>query len=231
MTDNLQISRIATLIGDPSRTMMLMRLMDGRAYTAGELAQAANVTPQTASSHLNKLEVGGLVVSLKQGRHKYYNLFSTDVALAIESLLRLTELSPGNVRRTSCPKGLQEARTCYDHIAGRFGVALADGFMEQGLVVMESEQVRLTEKGEDYIDKLGIELVKLKTSGKPLLKSCLDWSERRPHFAGILAKQLLEKYQQLGWVKKVKQGRQLTLSTAGKRHFKSELAIEFNDLS
>ena len=70
------IAEIAALVSDPARATMLTALLDGRALTASELAYAARITPQTASTHLAKLTEAGLLTALRDGRHRYFRLAS-----------------------------------------------------------------------------------------------------------------------------------------------------------
>lgn len=151
------VAEIASLAGDPARASMLLELMDGRALTSGELARAANVAPQTASGHLAKLAKAGLVTIRAQGRHRYHRLASARIAEMLESLMKVAAESRGASALRTGPRdaNLRAARTCYDHIAGRLGVALADLLVERGHVVLDDESAALTKSGAAFFARLG----------------------------------------------------------------------------
>ncbi|MBY4675215.1 ArsR/SmtB family transcription factor [Marinobacterium arenosum] len=227
MQDNFQIARLAGLIADPSRAIMLVSLMDGRAYTSGELARTAGLTPQTASGHLVRLADEGLLSVVKQGRHRYYRLASDEVAQALEALQRLTQLDAPARPRPKVPASLRFARSCYDHIAGSLGVTLYQGFIERGFITEQpGGAVVLQPAGQSYLHELGIgEGITL--ADLPPLRPCLDWSERRFHLAGPLAHALLERYLALGYLQRVDSSRQLKVTPSGWQHFQQlEIALD-----
>ena len=200
MKSGPDIAAIAALLGDPGRANMLTALMTGQALTAGELAREAGVTAQTASSHLAKLQTGGLITIRKQGRHNYFALSGPDVAQTIEALMGLAERT-GHTRTRTGPAepALREARVCYDHLAGETGVALLENLVARGLIAEDDTALTLTEKGQAFMQALGLDLAKLTRSRRPLCKGCLDWSVRRSHLAGALGAALLERFYGLGW--------------------------------
>ncbi len=204
MRDGPDIAEIASLIGDPARSQMLMALLDRRAWTAGELAREAGITAQTASAHLAKLEAGGLIVLERQGRHRYAALADGGVSDALEALLRLAARQPKPKRRPG-PRdpALRHARSCYNHLAGEVAVQLADHFLALGwLKAVADDGWRVTKPGErGFGDVLGIDIGAL-GERKPLVRPCLDWSERRPHLAGPLGTALLESLFSRGWVRR-----------------------------
>src|ERR1700731_2824218 len=170
------IAMIASLVGDPARSNMLTALMTGRALTASELAYQAGVTPQTASSHLSKLEAGGLVEQEKQGRHRYYRLSDPDVAAVLEGLEGLAARA-GHMRVRTGPKDpqLRRARICYDHLAGDLGVQLLDSLKQQKLVRQRKHDIELTAEGERFLAKtLQISAERLAHPRRPPCKACLD---------------------------------------------------------
>src|SRR6201989_2668674 len=172
------IAMIASLVGDPARSNMLTALMTGRALTAGELAQEAGVTPQTASSHLAKLEAGGLVEQEKQGRHRYYRLSDPDVAAVLEGLEGLAARA-GHMRVRTGPKdpALRHARVCYDHLAGDLGVQMLDAMTRRQFVRRNKNEISLTTEGEKFVaKKLQIDVSEIEHGRRPLCKTCLDWS-------------------------------------------------------
>ncbi|MDH2434680.1 helix-turn-helix transcriptional regulator [Pokkaliibacter sp. MBI-7] len=220
--DTFQIARMATLFAEPSRAIMLMTLMDGRAYTAGELARVASLTPQTASGHLGMLTENGLLELLKQGRHRYYRLANGEVAEAIEALSRLTMTPRVKAVRSTVPLALRQARTCYDHIAGELGVAIYDGFFQAGFLQEERGSLLLTEAGRKYCMTLGMVMDEaLSGYRQPEARPCLDWSERRYHLAGPLARALLEAYLDKDVLRRSDGSRQLRITPKGWQHFAS----------
>ena len=192
---------VASLVGDPGRANMLTALMTGRALTASELAHQAGVTPQTASSHLSKLEAGGLVEQEKQGRHRYFRLSDPDVASVLEGLEGLAARA-GHMRMRTGPKdpALRHARVCYDHLAGDLGVHMLDSMKQQRLLRQRKQDIELTAEGERFLtDTLQISADALAHPRRPLCRACLDWSERRHHLAGTLGAALLTRFTELKW--------------------------------
>ena len=181
------ISSTAQLIADPRRATILLALMDGSTRPASELARLAGVTAQTASSHLGKLLRGGLLTLTVRGRNRFFQLASPEVASLIESISVASRpsmtLSSGAQAEA---RGLRFGRTCYDHLAGRLGVGLTATFVSRGLLELSSAAFTLTARGEDWFGALGLDLSKLTATRRPLVRACLDWSERKPHLAGAL---------------------------------------------
>jgi DNA-binding transcriptional ArsR family regulator len=195
------ITIIASLVGDPARANMLTALMSGRALTASELAQEAGITPQTASSHLAKLEAGGLVEPEKQGRHRYYRLTGDDIAGLLEMLDGLAA-RVGHMRVRTGPKDpeLRRARICYDHLAGDLGVQMLDSMRNQKLVRQKKQDIELTAEGARFLEKnLQIAPEALAHPRRPVCKACLDWSERRHHLAGTLGAAMMSRFTELKW--------------------------------
>ena len=195
------IAMVAALVGDPARSNMLTALMTGRALTASELAQEAGITPQTASSHLAKLEAGGLIEPEKQGRHRYYRLTGPDVAGVLEGLAGLAARA-GHMRVRTGPKdpALRRARICYDHLAGDLGVQMLDSMKKQRLVRASKQAIELTHEGRRFMaDALQIDTDALAHPRRPVCKACLDWSERRHHLAGMLGAAIMARFTELKW--------------------------------
>jgi DNA-binding transcriptional ArsR family regulator len=195
------IAMVASLVGDPARANMLTALMSGRALTASELAQEAGITPQTASSHLAKLEAGGLLEPEKQGRHRYYRLADPDVAGVLEGLAGLAARA-GHMRVRTGPKdpALRRARICYDHLAGDLGVQMLDSMRTQKLVRQKKQDIELTAEGTRFLEKqLQITPDMLAHPRRPVCKACLDWSERRHHLAGTLGAAIMSRFSELKW--------------------------------
>ncbi|RTM01009.1 MAG: ArsR family transcriptional regulator [Bradyrhizobiaceae bacterium] len=214
---------VAALVGDPARANMLTALLSGRALTATELAQEAGVTPQTASSHLAKLESGGLIEPEKQGRHRYYRLADPDVADVLEKLAGLAARA-GHMRVRTGPKEpeLRRARICYDHLAGDLGVQMLDSMVSQKLVRRRKQEIVLTEDGEQFLTRhLRISPEMLAHPRRPVCKACLDWSARRHHLAGTLGAALMKRFTELKWAARdpTPGSRVVNFSRAGEKHF------------
>lgn len=214
---------VAALVGDPARANMLTALLSGRALTATELAQEAGVTPQTASSHLAKLEGGGLVEPEKQGRHRYYRLADPDVADVLEKLAGLAARA-GHMRMRTGPKEpeLRRARICYDHLAGDLGVQMLDSMTRQKLVRRRKQEIVLTEDGRHFLAQhLRISPEMLAHPRRPVCKACLDWSARRHHLAGTLGAALMKRFTELKWAARdaTPGSRVVNFSRAGEKHF------------
>jgi DNA-binding transcriptional ArsR family regulator len=195
------IAMVAALVGDPARANMLTALMTGRALTASELAHQAGITPQTASSHLAKLEAGGLIEPEKQGRHRYYRLTGPDVAGVIEGLAGLAARA-GHMRVRTGPKdpALRRARICYDHLAGDLGVQMLDSLKKQRLIRQSKQAIELTGEGKRFLaTALQIDAEMLAHPRRPVCKACLDWSERRHHLAGTLGAAVMTRITELKW--------------------------------
>lgn len=220
MKEGPDISRIGALIGDPARANMLTALMGGQALTATELAGAAGVTLQTASSHLSRLEGGGLVVQRKQGRHRYFALTDDEVGLLLESIMGFAA-NRGLLRTRPGPKdpALRKARVCYNHLAGDFGVRMLDRMVAEGDVTLDGDDAALTPSGEARVAALGIDVPALRAQRRPVCRTCLDWSERRSHLAGSLGEALLARFIADGWAKREKDSRAIRFTAEGERKF------------
>ena len=218
MREGPDIAEIASLIGDPARSQMLIALLDRRAWTAGELAREAGVTAQTASAHLAKLEAGGLISLERQGRHRYAALAENGVSEALEALLRLAAQQPKPKRRPGpSDPALRHARSCYNHLAGEVAVQLADHFVARGwLKATREDGWRLTKEGaRGFGQALDIDVASLGPR-LPLARPCLDWSERRPHLAGPLGTALLDSLFERGWVRRG-EGRAVVFTRRGEQ--------------
>lgn len=220
-----RIAEIGLLVGEPARAAMLMALMDGRALTAGELAGAAGVTPQSASAHLARLVEAGMLAMERQGRHRYHRLASPEVARLLETVMQVATLAPTPARRpVTGPRdvAMRRARTCYDHMAGELGVALADALQAQGHVELDDGAGLVTPAGLDFLHGLGLPADSLsagaspaRASGRPLCLPCLDWSERRPHLAGRLGAALCRHFLDTHLVRRIGDSRVLEITPKG----------------
>ena len=219
------VSRIAAAIGERARARMLYCLVDGRARTSTELAMVAQVTPSTASVHLQRLKMQRLVKVVAQGKHRYYSLESANVAAALEALSVLA----GGEREAfvpNAPNRLRAARTCYDHIAGALGVALHDRIKAMGWLESRSvddEAYLLTPRGAKSFKDLGIDVTAVGALRRRFAYACLDWSERRPHIGGALGAALLDVAVKRRWVVQELDSRSLAITRVGRR----EMRIRF----
>lgn len=226
-----RVARIAAAIGEPARARILYCLMDDRARTSTELALVAGVSPPTASAHLGRLRSGGLIAVVAQGKHRYYRIASAEVAALLESLAVFTNM-PCHDFVPTAPMHLRTARTCYDHIAGTFGVALHDRVITLGWVAGDSAEhgdgLALTPVGEAGFTRLGVRLDTARRRKRRLAFACLDWSERRPHLGGALGAELLSLSLERRWLIRDRDSRALHLTPAGRRTFAGQL--ELHDL-
>ncbi|HEY4124429.1 MAG TPA: winged helix-turn-helix domain-containing protein [Rhizomicrobium sp.] len=219
------LAPIAALAGDPARANMLAALMSGKALTASELANEAGVTLQTASSHLSKLETGGLIAGVKQGRHRYFRLADNDVAEMLEKMMGVAARA-GHMRTRPGPAdlNLRKARVCYDHLAGEMGVRLFDSLMATGLLAGDHDDLRVTRRGAEFFSRFDIDLAALSGARRALCKGCLDWSMRREHLGGSLGAALLERIFALGWAKRGRETRIVHFTGDGERKFRKMFA-------
>jgi DNA-binding transcriptional ArsR family regulator len=207
------LAATAALIGDPTRAAMLAALASGRALPAGELARTAGVRPATATVHLRRLVEGGLVRVRARGRHKYHELASPDVAAVLEALAHVAP--PAQVRTLRAHRNaaaLAEARTCYDHLAGRRGVELRNRLIAaRALEAVDDRDHVLTATGRRIVSALGIDHARFLASRRVFARSCVDWTDRRPHLAGALPAALTERFIALGWLAR-REGRGLRVA-------------------
>jgi DNA-binding transcriptional ArsR family regulator len=214
------IAEIAALVGNPARANILIALMDGRALTASELAYVAGVSPQTASEHLARLTEAKLLSLTKQGRHSYFRLSSAKIARMIEGIMVVAADGPQRYRpHWNGDDELRTARTCYDHIAGRLGVALTDALTRGGHVVLSDDGGIVTPAGEKLLSGFGVLVEEVRQGRRTFCRPCLDWSERRPHLAGALGAALANRCFDLGWIAHTRDSRALKVSPKGERGF------------
>ena len=230
MTDDARLASIAALAGDPTRAAILHALMDGRALTASELARAAGVAPQTVSEHLARLGAAGLISIEKQGRHRYHRLGSPTVARMIESIMQVAAISRPDIATGPRDRGMRAARTCYDHLAGRLGVALCDALVTAGHVELTQDSGRVTSNGFALLSSIGIDLEAARpgrgTRAGLLCRPCLDWSERRIHIAGTLGAVLCATALERHWVRRVPGSRAVVPSVEGQRAFVQYFCVD-----
>jgi DNA-binding transcriptional ArsR family regulator len=220
MKEGPDIARVGALAGDPARANMLAALLGGKALTATELAAEGGVTAQTASSHLAKLESGGLIARVKQGRHSYFRLGGEDVAALMEALMGVAARA-GHLRLRPGPRdpAMRKARVCYDHLAGEMGVRLYDSLATQRCLSVSGGRLTLSRRGRTFVEDVGIPLDGLERSRRPLCRGCLDWSMRREHLGGALGAALLDRFFALGWATRDRGSRAVLFSPRGERAF------------
>jgi DNA-binding transcriptional ArsR family regulator len=238
------LSAIGALLAEPARSRILLALADGRALPASVLAAEAGVAASTASSHLAKLLDGGLVEVLPQGRHRYYRLAGPEVGELVETLARLAPPRPvRSLRDGTRAQALRAGRTCYDHLAGRLGVALFGALIERGWVaggdgghdVEHAVRDRLASPGRDLayrltaegcagLGELGVKLPPAQLSEpEPALRYCVDWTEQRHHLSGVAGRVLAERLLELGWIRRLPRGRAVALTDEGRRELRTRL--------
>ncbi|MFF8769801.1 ArsR/SmtB family transcription factor [Kitasatospora sp. NPDC015120] len=223
----MTLAHLAGLLADPTRAAFCMALLDGRAWTAGELARHARVAPSTASEHLSRLIAGGLLAEERQGRHRYVRLAGPEVATLIEDLASFpvpagpadrppSPTAPGSLREATRTSAEARARTCYDHLAGRLGVAVRDAVIARGLVADEDGPA-LTGRGRSWLAELGVELPPRagRSGGRPVVRTCLDWTERRSHLGGAFGAALCRTALDRAWVERIGSGRALRVTPDG----------------
>lgn len=226
---NLNVAEIAALIGDPARMNILAALMHGRALTSSELSYVARVTPQTTSGHLAKLARADLLAMEKQGRHRYYRIASPLVGQMLESIMAVAgaqaQLRPPRPSRID--DDMRAARTCYDHLAGRLGVGLADFLVARGHVSFIEDGGEVTGTGFAFLSDLGIAFDENRSSKRIFCRPCLDWSERRVHIAGSVGARLCARCLDLGWIRQSERTRAVHITAQGRKGFAEWFGIDF----
>ncbi|WP_107440053.1 ArsR/SmtB family transcription factor [Streptomyces sp. 142MFCol3.1] len=221
------LAGFAALIADETRAGFLLALLDGRAWTAGELARHAQVAPSTASEHLGRLVTGGLLTEERQGRHRYVRLASPRVAQIVEDLAAHVGPAgagrPRTLRESSAVSAMARGRTCYDHLAGRLGIALTDALTARGLLRQDTG-FALTDAGLRWFESVGIGLDL--TARRPLTRACLDWTERRPHLAGGAGAALCRHALDAKWCVRVGTERAVKVTPEGERALAELLGVE-----
>ncbi|TDW47230.1 ArsR family transcriptional regulator [Flavobacterium sp. 270] len=212
-----QFIKIASLIGDPTRAAIMWTLLDGKAFTATELSIAVNTSPQNISMHLAKLLEAGLLCVEKQGRNKYYRFSTKEVAYVIESMASLAPPALSQKKNTDKHSPIKHCRTCYDHLAGKIGVAVAESLLEQNIILDADHKFEVSREGEKWFSDFGINLEEIKKQRRLFLKPCLDWSERKNHIAGSVGASLLDKMIADDWLRKTKDSRAIQITGKGEK--------------
>ncbi len=220
---------VAALVGDTARATMLNALMGGQSLTATELAYCANVSRSTASGHLSKLVAARLLTVTQQRRFSYYRIASPLVATMLESIKVVAAIEVPRRRqpRSANDDALRFARSCYDHLAGRLGVAVTDALVAMGHILLADDGGEVTSSGERFLTAFGVDL--RPRARRIFCQPCLDWSERRYHLKGLVGARILDRLLKLEWLKCVSGSRALQLTSAGKAGLSDIFQIEFND--
>ncbi|SOD87709.1 helix-turn-helix transcriptional regulator [Streptomyces sp. Ag109_G2-15] len=222
------LAALASLVADETRAACLLALLDGRAWTAGELARHAGVAASTLSEHLGKLVGGGLLAEERQGRHRYVRLSDARVAQLVEDLAAQVPAAAvrqrsRTLREVSAGSAMARGRTCYDHLAGRLGIAVTDALTRRGLLRQDTG-FALTDAGVEWFGAVGIPLDR--STRRPLARSCLDWTERRPHLAGTAGAALCRHAMEVGWCVRIGSERAVKVTPSGERALFELLGIE-----
>ncbi|WP_150251623.1 ArsR/SmtB family transcription factor [Nocardiopsis deserti] len=227
--DAVRLAALASLLADPTRAGVCLALLDGRAWTAGELARHTGVGASTVSEHLTRLVEGGLLAQERQGRHRYVRLADEAVAHLVEALASHVVPDPAlaqrprTLRTVHADRALARARTCYDHLAGRLGCAVTEAMTQRGLLTQDTG-FALTEAGVAWFAEQRIPLAR--GGRRPLVRSCLDWTERLPHLAGTAGAALCRHALEAGWCARVGSGRALRITELGERAWRELLGVE-----
>lgn len=228
MSEGLDLAQIGALVGDAARANILSALLDGRALTASELAYFARVSPQTTSGHLAKLTQGKLLSVLQQGRNRYYRLAGPTVAQMLEGIMAVAAQEPKRQRALSkSEEAMRIARTCYDHVAGRLGVTLAERLGERGYLLLSEQGGALTESGEAFFHDFGVDLATAQQKRRIFCRPCLDWTERRLHLGGAVGAALATRCFDLAWLKRSRDNRALAITSEGQRGLAEVFGIAF----
>jgi DNA-binding transcriptional ArsR family regulator len=221
---------VAALVGDTARATILAALMGGQSLTGGELAFLARISRPTASEHLAKLVSARLVAVTKKRRYCYYRIASLLVAKMLESMkvVAAIEVPPRYTPRSPEDEALRFARTCYDHLAGRLGVAIADALVSRGYVVLTADGGEVTDTGSRFLSAFGLDLVSRST--RIFCRPCLDWSERRYHIAGLVGAQMWRRCEELNWLVRGRDTRAVRVTSAGRAGLHEAFGLDLTQL-
>lgn len=231
MSADVKLAHVASLLADPARARIVLALMDGRARTAKELAFLAGIGAPTASTHLARLRDLGLVAVTPQGRHRYHRIASPLVAEMVEAISAVAGgLEPVARRPAHGRPQLRLARTCYDHLAGRLGVAIADRLRADGLVILGDDGGEVTDEGMAFLSARGFLAERPKSGRRIFCRPCVDWTERRLHVAGFVGAAILSRVRDLDWVRAERDSRALVVTAAGRKGFADAFRVDVASL-
>jgi len=218
MSEIEEFSQIVSILAEVNRAKILWTLLEGRAYTTTELAIIGENSTTSTSNHLGKLLDAGIIKMEKQGRHRYYSYSRPEIAYSIESLARLITIQEGKKELEKVQKsGIYYCRTCYDHLAGFIGVSITQSLEKMEIIYKSESAYCVSPLGWEWFKELGINLEELEGKRRPLTRQCLDWTERKPHLAGLLGAVLFENINQRKWFRKIEGSRELILSPKGRK--------------
>jgi DNA-binding transcriptional ArsR family regulator len=221
------IAETAALIGDPARATMVSALLDGRALTASELASAARITPQTASTHLAKLTAAGVLSVVRNGRHRHFRLASPSVAGMIDGIVAVAlEKRPRYRPLSRQARALSVARICYEHLAGRLSVDLTDALVAREYIVVDDGVAEITTAGTRFLADFGIALATRRSSRRHFSRLCLDWTERRPHIAGAVGVAIARRCFDRGWIERMNGSHAVIVTPSGRQGFQATFGID-----
>jgi len=224
------IAEVAALVGDPTRATMLSALVDGRAMSANELALAARITPQTASTHLGRLTKAGLLAVDRNGRHRYFRLATPKVAEMIEGIVAVAlENRPRFSPVSPQARAVDAARICYDHLAGRLSVDLTDALIARDFIVIHDGGAAITTAGARFFSEFGIPLPARRSARHPACRLCLDWTERRPHIAGSLGAAITQRFFDLGWIERMRRSHAVIVTPLGRRRLEETFGVDASE--
>ena len=220
MDEVLTLTQMSRLMAAPARAIMLLALADGRALPASELAYRSGISNQTASEHLALMRKMGILCVEHCGRHRYYRVVSPRIMELLEDFLAASSeiriIERADIERVA---PLRQARMCYDHLAGRLGVALAEIFQKKGWVFLEEREFQVTDSGRHQLEDFGIDWTALGHSRRLFARRCIDWSERKPHIGGVLGAALASRFMKNDWIRRSTGSRVVFLTNEGRRSF------------
>ena len=230
MKGDVDVAAAAALLAEPARTALVQAVIEDGPLPASELAARAGIAPSTASQHLGRLVGAGFLATSKSGRHRYYRLGDPAVADAIEALAIVApQPEPRTLREATRGELLREARTCYDHLAGRLGVAVARALEASDVVVRQNGGYAIGPR-VSRLETLGIELERLEGQRRPVIRGCLDWSERELHVAGGIGAERLDRRDErasFGWIERREANRSVAVTERGRTLLREQLGVEF----
>jgi len=218
--------KTAAIIGEPVRATILWTLLDGKSFTATELAIAAETSASNISMHLAKLVNAGLLKAENHGRHRYYSFSGKEIAYAVEALATIIPFASKKILQVDkIISPVQQCRTCYDHLAGKTSVTITDALLKQKLIIANDNNFSLTPKGKKWFAAMDIDTNELQQQRRSFLRPCLDWSERRYHIAGSLAAAFLDKMLLHDWIRRIKDSRVIVVTATGQKNLYEKLKV------
>jgi DNA-binding transcriptional ArsR family regulator len=220
------LATIGAALADEGRAAMLLALLGGEHLTAGQLARHAQLSPSAASNHLRRLRELGLIVDQRAGRNRFFTLATQDLADALEALARVAPTKPvRNLRQSHASAALRRGRTCYDHLAGRLGVAVTDALVERGVLTKHRDAFSVSLRGRAWFAELGIDVATVARSKRSFARICSDWTEQRAHLAGALGAAVTDTFFEQRWIQRLPSSRAIAITRAGEDFLARELNV------